>query len=74
MKMLIKLSFGHVETILRSFGAKSIDMKKLYENEPWVEKCLFLPESMLSAQYSINVEITTWKYFFRKVWIMGYIF
>ena len=36
-----KLGFGHVETFFRSFWTISIDMKKPYEFEVWVQKCVF---------------------------------
>ena len=74
MKNLTKLGLGHVKTFLRSFWAISIDMQNPYGNELWVEKYIFLTKMIVSAEYSTNVEIFTWKYFFQKVWIMGYIF
>ena len=74
MKNLTKLGFGHVKTFLRSFWAISIDMQNPYGNELWVEKHIFLTKMIVSAEYSTNVEISAWKYFFQKVWIMGYIF
>ena len=74
MKRLTKLGLGHVKTFLRSFWAISIDIKNPYGNELWVEKYVFLTKMIVSAEYSTSVEISTWKYFFRKVWIMGYIF
>ena len=74
MKNLTKLGFGHVKTFLRSFWALSIDMQNPYGNELWVEKYIFLTKMIVSAEYSTNVEISAWKYFFQKVWIMGYIF
>ena len=74
MKNLTKLGFGHVKTFLRSFWAISIDMQNPYGNELWVEKYVFLTKMIDSAEYSTSVEISAWKYFFRKVWIMSYIF
>ena len=74
MKNLTKLGLGHVKTFLRSFWAISIDMQNPYGNELWVEKYIFLTKVIVSAEYSTNVEISAWKYFFQKVWIMGYIF
>ena len=74
MKRLTKLGLGHVKTFLRSFWAISIDIKNPYGNELWVEKYVFLTKMIVSAEYSTSVEISAWKYFFQKVWIMGYIF
>ena len=74
MKRLTKLGLGHVKTFLRSFWAISIDIKNPYGNELWVEKYVFLTKMIDSAEYSTGVEISAWKYFFRKVWIMSYIF
>ena len=74
MKRLTKLGLGHVKTFLRSFWAISIDIKNPYGNELWVEKYVFLTKMIISTKYSTSVEISAWKYFFQKVWIMGYIF
>ena len=74
MKRLTKLGLGHVKTFLRSFWAISIDIKNPYGSELWVEKYVFLTKMIVSAEYSTSVEISAWKYFFQKVWIMGYIF
>ena len=74
MKRLTKLGLGHVKTFLRSFWAISIDIKNPYGSELWVEKYVLLTKMIVSAEYSTSVEISAWKYFFQKVWIMGYIF
>ena len=74
MKRLTKLGLGHVKTFLRSFCAISIDIKNPYGSELWVEKYVLLTKMIVSAEYSTSVEISAWKYFFQKVWIMGYIF
>ena len=76
IKFSTKFGFGYVKTFLpvRSFWAISIDTKKPYGNELWVKKWLFLTKNMLLTKYFSNVKISTWKYSFRKVWIMRYIF
>ena len=69
-----KLHFGHVETFFRSFWTISIDMKKPYEFEVWVQKCVFKTKIKKYLICGLNQEISAWKLFFWKVQVLGYIF
>ena len=59
-----KLGFGHVETFFRSFWTISIDMKKPYEFEVWVQKCVFKTKIEKYLICGLNQEISVWKLFF----------
>ena len=68
------MGFGHVETFSRSFWTISIDMKKPYEFEVWIQKCVLLTKIGKYLICGLNQEISIWKLFFWKVQVIGYIF
>ena len=74
IKRLTKFDFSHVSSIFNPFWSVYVDMENPYKSEIWVQKSFFSTIFGFPVEYSTDVEISTWKLFFWKVHIIGYIF
>ena len=74
IKRLTKFDFSHVSSIFNPFWSVYVDMENPCKSGIWVQKSVFSTIFGFPLEYSTDVEISTWKLFFWKVHIIGYIF
>ena len=66
IKRLTKFDFSHVSSIFNPFWSVYVDMENPYKSEIWVQKSVFSTIFGFPVEYSTDVEISTWKFFFEK--------